>query len=128
MKRPEITTIDPEVLAYIEYLEGCLNGSDNLTAALARANQTLADEINAICDGDPKYKFKIIKQDPKDKTLPNILSIFNIFGTKISEVTKQFKKEQPEQDLQKRKLPPGGNIYEDTLGRIKNGNAKVRNI
>lgn len=137
MKKPDVTKLLPEILAYIEYLEGCLNGSSELIQALNTASKVFADDLNMLCDGDymdwvadgekdvPKIKLKFLSGDAKDKTFERIMILFDKFD-KIKALSQHFKGVSlPQEDNKKIKLKPGGNIYEHVLDEVKNGRPRV---
>lgn len=137
MEKPDITKLPPEILAYVEYLEGCLNGSSELIQALNTASKVFADDLNMLCGGDyidwvadgdndvPKIKLKFLSGDAKDKTFERIMVLFDKFD-KIKALSQHFKGAITSQsDNRKIKLKPGGNVYEHVLDQVKNGRSRV---
>jgi hypothetical protein len=136
MKKPEINDVPAEVVAYIEYLEGCLNGSSELILALNTASKVLADDLNMICEGEDLYymdvvgaksKLTLLSGDAKDKTFERIMVLFDKFD-KIKALSQHFKGSiAPEKEKKSTavKLKPGGNIYEHMVSKVKNGSAGI---
>lgn len=144
MKKPEIAKLQPEILAYIEYLEGCLNGSSELIQALNTASKVFSDDLNMLCsgeayewvtdvieDGETEGKDKLksnlvfLSGDAKDKTFERIMVLFDKFD-KIKALSQHFKSvTAPQSDNRKIKLKPGGNVYEHVLDQVKNGRSRV---
>lgn len=136
MKRPDLIKLPPEILVYVEYLEGCLNGSSELIQALNTASKVFADDLNMLCIGDyidwiadgekdvPRIKLKFLSGDAKDKTFERIMILFDKFD-KIKALSQHFKGVfTPQSDSRKVKLKPGGNIYEHAINQVKNGSTK----
>lgn len=142
MKRPEKIKVTPEILAYIEYLEGCLNGSSELIQALNTASKVFADDLNMLCEGQtfawvsgetggedmPVTQLKFLSSDAKDKTFDRIMVLFDKFD-KIKALSQHFKG-VTNSTIEKKgiKIKPGGNVYEHVLDQVKNGNTRVRHI
>ncbi len=137
MKIPNLEKLPPEILAYIEYLEGCLNGSSELIQALNTASKVFAEDLNMLCDGDivdwvadgekdvAKIKLKFLSGDAKDKTFERIMILFDKFD-KIKALSQHFKGVSvPQEDSRKIKLKPGGNVYEHALAHVKNGRSRI---
>lgn len=137
MKKPDLNKVSPEVLAYIQYLEGCLNGSSELILALNTASRVFANDLNFLCEGDSvewvadgekdivKSKLTFLSGDAKDKTFERIMVLFDKFD-KIKALSQHFKGAVTEQVTQKKvTLKPGGNIYEHVLDEVKNGRSKI---
>lgn len=139
MKRPELIKIAPEVLLYIEYLEGCLSGSSELILALNTASRVFAEDLNIICEGGDVYEMGVVgakssmtllSGDAKDKTFERIMVLFDKFD-KIKALSQHFKEvEKPEKkQSNKFKIPAGSNIYEHVVEDLKrNGRPNIRNI
>ena len=69
MKKPDLTKISPEILAYIEYLEG--RGVSKLQLELARVCDVLAEDFEKLANG--KTDFKLLSGDYK--TFTNLLAV-----------------------------------------------------
>ena len=139
MKRPD--SIPAEMVAYVEYLEGCLNGSSELILSLNTASRLFANDLNLLCggeaiiwvaDGDkdvPKSMLTFLSGDAKDKTFERIMVLFDKFD-KIKALSQHFKGTlKPDETISNRiKIKPGGNIYEHVLEEVKNGRTRVRDL
>lgn len=143
MKKPDLIKISPDVLAYIGYLEGCLNGSSELIQALNTASKVFADDLNMLCEGNAfewvvsesdgedegkdtlKSNLTFLSGDAKDKTFERIMVLFDKFD-KIKALSQHFKDTVlPQEGKGKIKLKPGGNFYEHALNQVKNGRSRV---
>ena len=136
MKRPDLSNLSPEQLAYVNYVEGCLNGSSELILALNTASRVFARDLNLLCDGDAYSweaegeedkaisRLTLLSDDAKNKTFDRIMVLFDKFD-KIKALSMHFKDSKESTEAKKTKLPPGGNIFEHKLSIIKNGNSKV---
>jgi hypothetical protein len=138
MKRPDLETAEKvELIKYIEYLEGCLNGSSELILSLNTASRVFAKDLNMICEGEAtewvadedkdviKSNLTLLSGDAKDKTFERIMVLFDKFD-KIKALSQYFKGMPIQQTEAKRlKLPPGGNIYEHVVKELKNGRTRV---
>jgi len=137
MKKPDLKGLSKAQIAYIEYLEGCLNGSSELIMALNTASRVFADDLNLICDGDAvewvsegdsdvaKSRLTLLSADAKDKTFERIMVLFDKFD-KIKALSQHFKGGlASQQEQSKVRLKPGGNIYEHVLEERKNGRSRV---
>lgn len=127
MERPELTGLEKPVIDYIEYLEGCLNGSSELILALNRASKVFALDLDKICDGDD-YEIKKTKSsegedieteictlvflspDSKDKTFDKVMKLFEKFDS-IKTLSQYFKSTEKEKST--------GNTFEDTSRKIQ---------
>lgn len=135
MKRPDIIKCEPELLKYIEYLEGCLNGSSELILSLNTASRIFAQDLNLICNGEsiewrsdgendtPKSLLTLLSPDSKDKTFDRIMILFDKFD-KIKALSQHFKGTSVVKS-ESIKLKPGDNIYENSLEKIKNGSTRI---
>lgn len=133
MDRPT-SNIPAEWGKYVEYLEGCLNGSSELILALNTASRVFADDLNMICTGDivdwvangdkdmPKIKLMLLSGDAKDKTFERIMVLFDKFD-KIKALSQHFKT-APKEGSGKIKIKPGDNFYETVLNDVKNGRTR----
>lgn len=133
MERPKVEGLEQPVVEYINYLEGCLNGSSELILALNTASRVFADDLNIICSGEPVYDLDVpgakslltlLSGDSKDKTFDRIMVLFDKFD-KIKALSQHFtgaKQIQPT----KLTLKPGENIFEKVITEVKkNGSSKV---
>jgi len=136
MNRPDLKKADKSTLDYIEYLEGCLNGVDELSLALQYATHILAGDIYKLCDGtgiemketDEGVEYinhlSILKGSPKDKTFDQLMDVFTNFGSKIMAVNKNNKPQAQEKG--KIGVKPGGNPFEHVITEVKrNGNPRI---
>lgn len=134
MERPNELGDNKATADYIEYLEGCLNGSSELILALNTASRVFAEDINIICEGGEIYdmdvigaksKMTLLSGDSKDKTFDRIMVLFDKFD-KIKALSQHFTgSEQSKQSTKKINMKPGGNIYEHVINQVKNGHSKV---
>ena len=121
MVRPDISALPANIKAYIAELESCIHGSDELSVSLSKAASVLAQDIDDLCNPQSDYVYRILLGDPKNKNFDQLMTTFNIFGTKIIGVTKKMK---PAEQAGKFKAE-GGNYYEHALKEAKNGKSKV---
>lgn len=136
MDRP-ITELPQEWVKYIEYIEGCLNGSSELILALNTVSRVFAVDINMLCDGDivewvaegdkdvPKIRLTFLSGDAKDKTFERLMVLFDKFD-KIKALSQHFKGAEQAKVTSKIHLKAGGNPFEHVIRDLKNnGNTKV---
>lgn len=134
MERPEVERLEQSIVDYIDYLEGCLNGSSELILALNTASRVFADDLNIICSGEPVYDLDVpgakslltlLSGDSKDKTFDRIMVLFDKFD-KIKALSQHFTgvNHTAKQQGKKVVVPPGGNIYETVIKEM-NGRSKV---
>jgi len=69
MKKPDLTGASPEVVAYIDYLEG--KGVSKLQLELAHVCDVLADDLEKLSTDEKD--FKLLSGD--DKTFANFLAV-----------------------------------------------------
>ncbi len=132
MERPTLENLSLEQIAYLEYLEGCLNGSSELILALNTASRVFALDIDMICSGETtegigegeRSLLTLLSGDSKDKTFDRIMVLFDKFD-KIKALSQHFKDTKPQQQAKSLKLRPGDNVFETTITAVKNGNTKI---
>lgn len=136
MKKPELDGLSVEQLKYVNYLEGCLNGSSELILALNTASRVFAEDLNMLCsddtviwtaDGDkdlPVSKLTFLSGDAKDKTFDRIMILFDKFD-KIKALSQHFKGNEPQKTATKIPVKTGGNVYEHVVNELSNGRTAI---
>jgi len=71
MKKPDLSEVSAEILAYIDYLEG--RGVSKLQLELAHVCDVLADDFELLAEGGKKEDFKLLNGD--GQTFANFLAV-----------------------------------------------------
>lgn len=142
MKKPDLTGITAEQLAYINYMEGCLEGTPNLITSLNHLNNVLADDIRKIADGNdfevyyvsdedgnPERKERttltLLCPDKDDKTFDKVMKIISSQDHfKKLAIVKTVTEDEVKTST-KLTIPVGGNAFEHIIREVKkNGGSK----
>ena len=125
MKRPD--RIPPEMVEYVEFLEGCLNGADELIVEMILTSKIFGNDLRAYRTGEGEIKY--IGKSDKTKKFEHVMVLFDKFD-KIKALSQHFKgTSKPDETISNRiKIKPGGNIYEHVLEEVKNGRTRVRDL
>lgn len=133
MEKPDLTFVDDDVAQYVEYLEACLSGVDELSKALRYASSILAKDIYKLCDGSAFIikegvainQLSILRGDPKDKTFDQLMDVYSNFGKNITGIGNKGAKAEKNTG----KFKPGDSFYENAMRDIKkngsSGSSKV---
>lgn len=116
MDRPNVISADSAVIAYIEYLEGCLNGANELQKELAFTCHILAEDLKLANNGKVSG-FKLLSGNKDDKIFERIFIMVKN-KTDLASLSLLPKEE---------KSKSTGNTFEDVSKKVQaklNGTAK----
>lgn len=116
MDRPNTDGSGKLVLDYIEYLEGCLNGANELIVELNLTSRQFAKDLEFHRTGEGEAKY--IGKSDKTKKFEHVMTLFDKFD-KIKALAAVFKGVEKEKST--------GNTFEDVSKKVQaklNGSSK----
>lgn len=106
MQRPEFDGVSAECLAYVEYLEGCVNGAGDLIVEMNLTSKEFASDLRLIRTGAGAEATYIGKSD-KSKRFEHAMMLFDKIDKvkALAVITKEEPKvDKPKKNIQDFKL------------------------